>query len=41
VLTPVFEAIGARRGSDATHPSDYLEAYAPVEPLERGEQAFS
>jgi len=33
VLTPVFEAIGARRGQDATSPADYDEEVAlPKEP---------
>jgi SSS family solute:Na+ symporter len=40
VLTPVFEAIGARRGQDATSPSDYIEEQAPVEPVESGLEAL-
>ncbi len=40
VLTPVFEAIGARRGRDVTLPSDYVEEEAPVEVAERGREAL-
>jgi len=40
VLTPVFEAIGARRGVDATRPEDYEEELAPVEPVEAGKEAL-
>lgn len=33
VLTPIFEAIGARRGQDTTRPEDYVETVAlPKEP---------
>lgn len=39
-LTPVFEAIGARRGHDQTSPSDYIEELAPVEPTEVGREAL-
>src|SRR5205085_8929215 len=38
VLTPIFEAVGARRGQDATSPQDYEEALAPVEPVEAGKE---
>jgi SSS family solute:Na+ symporter len=40
VLTPVFEAIGARRGQDSTSPADYLEEEAPAEPVETGQEAL-
>lgn len=40
VLTPVFEAIGARRGKDLTSPTDYDEELAPVEPVEAGRQVL-
>jgi solute:Na+ symporter, SSS family len=40
VLTPIFEAIGARRGQDATSPQDYEETLAPVEPVEGGKEAL-
>jgi hypothetical protein len=40
VLTPVFEAIGARRGNDVTSPEDYEEEEAPVEPVEVGREAL-
>jgi SSS family solute:Na+ symporter len=40
VLTPVFEAIGARRGVDATRPEDYEEELAPVEPVEAGKEVL-
>ena len=40
VLTPVFEAIGVRRGQDATSPSDYVEETAPAEPVETGREAL-
>jgi len=40
VLTPVFEAIGAKRGQDATSPSDYVEELAPVEGPEIGHEAL-
>ena len=40
VLTPIFEAIGARRGRDLTRPSDYEEELAPVEPVEAGREAL-
>ena len=36
ILTPVFEAIGARRGKDLTSPTDYDEELAPKEPAEVG-----
>jgi SSS family solute:Na+ symporter len=40
ILTPVFEAIGARRGKDLTSPTDYDEDLAPVEPVEAGREAL-
>jgi SSS family solute:Na+ symporter len=40
ILTPVFEAIGARRGKDLTSPTDYDEELAPREPLEAGREAL-
>ena len=40
VLTPIFEAVGARRGQDATSPQDYEEALAPVEPVESGKEVL-
>ncbi len=40
VLTPIFEAVGARRGNDVTSPSDYEEELAPVEPVEAGREAL-
>ena len=40
ILTPIFEAIGARRGRDVTSPSDYDEEEAPVEPVEVGREAL-
>jgi solute:Na+ symporter, SSS family len=40
VLTPIFEAFGARRGTDATSPRDYDESLAPVEPVEAGKEAL-
>ncbi len=40
VLTPIFEAIGARRGRDLTSPADYEEEKAPVEPVEVGREAL-
>ncbi len=40
VLTPVFEAVGAKRGQDITSPADYEEALAPVEPAEVGREAL-
>ncbi len=40
VLTPIFEAVGARRGRDITQPSDYDEEQAPVEPVEVGREAL-
>ena len=40
VLTPIFEAVGARRGQDATSPQDYEEALAPVEPVESSKEAL-
>lgn len=39
-LTPVFEAVGARRGRDITLPSDYDEEEAPAEPVEVGREAL-
>ena len=39
-LTPIFEAIGARRGRDLTQPADYDEEDAPVEPVEVGREAL-
>jgi solute:Na+ symporter, SSS family len=38
ILTPIFEAIGARRGVDETSPSDYAEA--PAELPETGREAL-
>ncbi len=40
ILTPVFQALGARRGSDVTTPSDYDEDRAPVESVEVGQEAL-
>ncbi len=40
VLTPVFEAVGARRGQDLTSPSDYDEERAPVEMQEPAPEAL-
>ncbi len=40
VLTPIFEAVGLRRGRDLTAPSDYEEEEAPVEPVEAGREAL-
>lgn len=40
VLTPIFELLGARRGSDATVPADYEEELAPAEPVEVGREAL-
>jgi solute:Na+ symporter, SSS family len=40
ILTPVFEAIGARSGKDQTVPSDYSEEEAPLEPAEVGREAL-
>jgi SSS family solute:Na+ symporter len=40
VLTPLFEAIGAKRGRDLTSPSDYDVARAPVESAEVGKEAL-
>jgi solute:Na+ symporter, SSS family len=40
VLTPIFEAIGARRGRDITSPADYDEERAPDEPIEVGHEAL-
>ena len=40
ILTPIFEAIGARRGRDLTSPSDYNEEQAPTEPVEVGQEAL-
>jgi SSS family solute:Na+ symporter len=40
VLTPIFEAIGARRGKDSTSPTDYEEEYAPVGAAESGKEAL-
>jgi solute:Na+ symporter, SSS family len=40
VLTPIFELVGARRGRDATSPSDYDEDYAPAEDVEIGREAL-
>lgn len=40
VLTPIFEAMGARRGRDLTSPADYDEEEAPVEPVEVGREAL-
>lgn len=40
ILTPIFEAVGARRGRDLTSPSDYEEELAPTEPQEVGREAL-
>jgi SSS family solute:Na+ symporter len=40
VLTPIFEAIGARSGKDQTVPDDYSEEDAPLEPAEVGRKAL-
>jgi solute:Na+ symporter, SSS family len=39
ILTPVFAALGARRGKDLTSPTDYDEELAPKEPAEVGREA--
>jgi len=40
ILTPIFEAVGARHGRDITLPTDYDEEEAPVEPVEVGREAL-
>ena len=40
IFTPIFEAIGARRGTDHTKAADYLEEVAPEEPIETGREAL-
>jgi hypothetical protein len=40
ILTPIFEAIGARRGQDVTSPTDYDEEHALREPAEVGSEAL-
>ncbi len=40
ILTPVFEAIGARRGKDITAPTDYDEEVTVAEPVEAGKEAL-
>ena len=40
ILTPIFEAAGAKRGIDSTSPEDYIESEAPVEPVETGREAL-
>ncbi|MDQ2884677.1 MAG: sodium:solute symporter [Chloroflexota bacterium] len=40
ILTPIFEAIGARRGRDITSPADYDEERAHDEPIEVGREAL-
>lgn len=40
ILTPVFEAIGARRGEDLTSPADYDEELAPMKPVEAGREVL-
>ncbi len=40
ILTPLFEAVGARRGRDLTSPADYDEEEAPAEPIEVGREAL-
>lgn len=40
ILTPVFEAIGAKRGEDATTPLDYAEDEVPTEPKETAKEAL-
>lgn len=40
ILTPLFEAVGARRGRDLTSPTDYDEEQAPVETVEAGREAL-
>jgi solute:Na+ symporter, SSS family len=40
ILTPIFEAIGARRGQDITTPADYDEEAAVAEPVEAGKEAL-
>ena len=39
ILTPIFEAIGARRGEDVTSPTDYDEETL-TEPVEAGKEAL-
>lgn len=41
VLSPLFQAIGLGKGQDSTHPTDYAEELAPVEPQEVGLEALS
>ena len=40
ILTPIFEAVGARRGQDQTVPGDYEEELAPKETAEVGREAL-
>jgi SSS family solute:Na+ symporter len=40
ILTPIFEALGARRGQDQTAPGDYEEELAPEQPAEVGREAL-
>jgi SSS family solute:Na+ symporter len=40
ILTPIFEAIGLKRGQDQTVTDDYDEETAPVEPVEVGREAL-
>ncbi len=40
ILTPICEALGAKRGQDATSPADYVEELAPVEKVEVGRKAL-
>lgn len=40
ILTPIFEAIGAKRGKDTTSPADYDEEITPAEPVEAGKEAL-
>ncbi len=40
ILTPIFEAIGARRGQDITSPADYDDETVGAEPVEAGKEAL-
>jgi len=40
ILTPIFEAIGAKRGHDITSPADYDDEAVGAEPVEAGKEAL-
>jgi SSS family solute:Na+ symporter len=40
ILTPIFEALGAKRGDDQTVPGDYEEELTPEKPAEVGREAL-